>query len=40
METPWNLSASTASGYLKVGGQLGRSIDLYLQSAIRSGSKK
>ena len=40
METPWNLSASTASGYLKVGGQLGRSIDLYLQPAIRSGSQQ
>lgn len=39
MEIPWNMSASTASGYLKVGGQLGRSIDLYLQPAIRSGSQ-
>jgi hypothetical protein len=36
METPWNISASTASGYLKVGEQLGRSIDLYLQPGIRS----
>ncbi|MGB8367970.1 MAG: M14 family zinc carboxypeptidase [Verrucomicrobiia bacterium] len=39
MEIPWNISASTASGYLKVGEQLGRSIDLYLQPAIRSGSQ-
>jgi len=39
METPWNLSSSTASGYLKVGEQLGRSINLYLQPAIRSGSQ-
>ena len=38
METPWNLSDSTASGYLKVGEELGRSIDLYLQPAIRPGS--
>ena len=37
MEIPWNLSASTPDGYLKVGEQLGRSIDLYLQPAIRSG---
>jgi hypothetical protein len=40
MEIPWNISASTQDGYLKVGGQLGRSIDLYLQPAIRSGSQK
>jgi hypothetical protein len=40
MEIPWNLSASTASGYLKVGEQLGRSIDLYLQPAIRASSQK
>jgi len=39
METPWNLSGSTASGYLKVGEQLGRSINLYLQPAIRSGTQ-
>jgi hypothetical protein len=39
MEIPWNISASTASGYLKAGEQLGRSIDLYLQPAIRSGSQ-
>ena len=39
MEIPWNISASTASGYRKVGEQLGRSIDLYLQPAIRSGSQ-
>jgi len=36
MEIPWNISASTASGYRKVGEQLGRSIDLYLQPAIRT----
>jgi hypothetical protein len=36
MEIPWNLSASTAAGYRQVGAQLGRSIDLYLQPAIRS----
>jgi hypothetical protein len=36
MEIPWNLSASTQAGYLEVGGQLGRSIDLYLQPTIRS----
>ena len=40
MEIPWNLSASTQDGYIKVGGQLGRSIDLYLQPAIRSGPQK
>ena len=40
MEIPWNISAATQDGYLKVGAQLGRSIDLYLQPAIRSGSKK
>jgi len=33
-----NHTASTASGYLQVGEQLGRSIDRYLQPAIRSGS--
>jgi hypothetical protein len=38
MEIPWNLSASTAAGYLKIGEQLGRSIDLYLQPTIRPGS--
>jgi len=37
MEIPWNLSASTASGYVIAGEQLGRSIDLYLQPAIRLG---
>jgi len=36
MEIPWNISASTQDGYLKVGEQLGRSINLYLQPAIRS----
>ncbi len=40
METPWNLSASTASGYLKVGKQLGRSIELYLQPTIRANTKE
>lgn len=40
MEIPWNISASTASGYLQAGEQLGRSIDLYLQPAIRSGSQQ
>ncbi len=40
METPWNLSASTQGGYLKVGAQLGRSIDLYLQPTIRSNTKE
>jgi len=40
MEIPWNLSASTAAGYLQVGAQLGRSIDRYLQPAIRSGAQK
>jgi Zinc carboxypeptidase len=35
MEIPWSLSASTTSGYLKVGAQLGHSIELYLQPAIR-----
>ena len=40
MEIPWNISASTASGYLKVGAQLGRSIGLYLQPAIRSNTKE
>jgi len=39
METPWNTSASTPGGYLKVGEQLGRCIDLYLQPTIRSGSE-
>jgi hypothetical protein len=39
MEIPWNTSASSASGYLKAGEQLGRSIDFYLQPAIRSGAK-
>ncbi len=39
MEIPWNLSASTAAGYLQVGAQLGRSIDRYLQPAIRSGAQ-
>lgn len=38
MEIPWNIPAATASGYLQVGEQLGRSIDLYLQPALRSGS--
>jgi hypothetical protein len=35
MEIPWNVPASTPSGYLKAGAQLGRSIELYLQPAIR-----
>jgi hypothetical protein len=35
MEIPWNVPASTPSGYLQAGAQLGRSIDLYLQPAIR-----
>jgi hypothetical protein len=39
MEIPWNISAGTQDGYLKVGEQLGRSIDRYLQPAIRSGSQ-
>jgi hypothetical protein len=40
METPWNMAASTASGYLTTGGQLGRCIDLYLRPAIRSAREK
>jgi hypothetical protein len=40
MEIPWNISASTSDGYLKVGEELGRSINLYLQPAIRSGPEK
>jgi DNA-directed RNA polymerase subunit RPC12/RpoP len=35
LEIPWNVPASTPSGYLKAGAQLGRSIELYLQPAIR-----
>jgi DNA-directed RNA polymerase subunit RPC12/RpoP len=35
LEIPWNAPASTPSGYLKAGAQLGRSIELYLQPAIR-----
>jgi hypothetical protein len=35
MEIPWNMSASTQDGYLKTGGQLGRSINLYLQATNR-----
>jgi hypothetical protein len=38
METPWNNSGSTPSGYLKTGAQLGRAISLYLQPKIRSNS--
>jgi len=40
MEIPWNISASTQDGNLKVGDQLGRSIELYLQPAIRSHPQK
>jgi hypothetical protein len=36
MEVPWNISAGTQDGYMNVGAQLGRSIELYLQPAIRS----
>jgi len=39
MEIPWNIPGSTPSGYLKTGGQLGRSINLYLQPKIRSDSE-
>ena len=35
METPWNISAGTQSGYRKTGEQLGRSINLYLQATNR-----
>lgn len=38
MEIPWNTPGSTPSGYLKTGGQLGRSISLYLQPKIRTDS--
>jgi hypothetical protein len=40
METPWNISAGTQSGYLKTGAQLGRSINLYLQATNRPGAVK
>jgi hypothetical protein len=40
LETPWNISASTSSGYLKTGEQLGRCIDLYLRASIRSNPGK
>lgn len=40
METPWNISASTPSGYLRVGEQLGRCIELYLRAPIRSNPEK
>jgi hypothetical protein len=32
LETPWNNSASTPAGYLKIGEQMGRSINLYLRA--------
>jgi hypothetical protein len=40
MEIPWNISAGTQDGYLKTGGQLGRSINLYLQTTNRSSPGK
>jgi Zinc carboxypeptidase/Cytosolic carboxypeptidase N-terminal domain len=39
MEIPWNTPGSTPHGYLKVGEQLGRSINLYLQPSIRPESE-
>jgi hypothetical protein len=36
-ETPWNIPAGTSAGYLEVGEQMGRCIELYLRGPIRSG---
>jgi hypothetical protein len=40
LETPWNAPASTQAGYLKTGEQLGRSIERYLRTSIRSPAGK
>ncbi len=40
LEIPWNTPASTPSGYLKTGQQLGRCIDLYLRQLLRPSSSK
>ena len=40
LETPWNTPASTQAGYLKTGEQLGRCIEQYLRTSIRSPAGK